>query len=157
MIGHLQTNKVKQVVGRAALIHSVDSLRLMECIHREAEKKGIVQDILIEVNIGGEASKSGIAPQELDTLLLAAADFPGIRVRGLMAIPPKAEEISENTSYFESLSKLFIDRKAKKYDNVFMDFLSMGMSGDYISAIEQGSNMIRVRSSIFGARPPMKQ
>lgn len=157
MIGHLQTNKVRQVVGRAALIHSVDSLRLMECIHREAEKQGLVQDILIEVNLGGEASKSGVAPQDLDTLLLAAADFPCLRVRGLMAIPPKAEEMHENTGYFESLSKLFIDRKAKKYDNVFMDFLSMGMSGDYCSAIEQGSNMIRVGSAVFGPRPPMKQ
>lgn len=157
MIGHLQTNKVKQVVGRASLIHSVDSLRLMECIHREAEKKGLVQDVLIEVNIGGESSKSGVVPQELDALLLAAADFPCIRVRGLMTIPPKSEEMCENTSYFQSLSKLFIDRKAKKYDNVFMDFLSMGMSGDYASAIAQGSNMIRVGSAIFGARPPMNQ
>lgn len=152
-IGHLQTNKVRQVVGRAALIQSVDSLRLMECIQREAEKQSVRQDILLEVNIGEETSKSGLLPRELEPLLAAAGGFSALRVRGIMSIPPKAMEIHGNVQYFQRLFQLFIDIKQKKYDNVGMDFLSMGMSGDYCDAIGAGAGIIRVGSAIFGARP----
>ena len=151
-IGHLQTNKVRQVVGKVALIQSVDRLELLQCIEREAEKQGIVQDILLEVNIGGEAAKSGVAPAALPELLETAAGCAHIRVRGLMAIPPVAETSDGNHAYFAKMHELFVDIGRKKYDNVFMDFLSMGMSGDFEDAISAGANMVRVGSSIFGAR-----
>ncbi|MCD8322715.1 MAG: YggS family pyridoxal phosphate-dependent enzyme [Oscillospiraceae bacterium] len=149
MIGHLQTNKVKYVAGKVALIQSVDSPALLEAISRRAAALNTVQDVLIEVNIGGEAGKSGVAPEALDEMLQSAAGFPGVRVRGLMAIPP-----AENTrAYFGPMYHLFVDNKAKKYDNnVVMDFLSMGMSDDYEDAIKEGANMVRVGSFIFGAR-----
>ena len=151
-IGHLQRNKVKQIVGLAQLIHSVDSVELMSAISREAEKKGIVQDILLEVNVAGEASKSGIAPENLPELLEKAGDFPSLRVRGLMAIPPICRFPDENLPYFNLMHQLFIDNGAKKYDNVVMDFMSMGMSGDYQAAISCGANMIRLGTAIFGKR-----
>ena len=151
-IGHLQRNKVKQIVGLAQLIHSVDSVELMSAISREAEKKGIVQDILLEVNVAGEASKSGIAPENLPELLEKAGDFPGLRVRGLMAVPPICRFPDENLPYFNLMHQLFIDNGAKKYDNVVMDFMSMGMSGDYQAAISCGANMIRLGTAIFGKR-----
>ena len=151
-IGHLQRNKVKQVVGVAQLIHSVDSVELMSAISREAEKKGVVQDILLEINVAGEASKSGVAPENLPELLEKAGDFPGLRVRGLMAIPPICCFPDENLPYFNLMQQLFIDNGEKKYDNVVMDFMSMGMSGDYMTAIECGANMVRVGSAIFGPR-----
>ena len=151
-IGHLQKNKVKQVVGLAALIHGVDSLALLEVISREAEKKGLRQDVLLEVNIGAEASKSGFAPEEIPAALEAAAAFGGIFVRGLMAIPPICRSPDENRPFFLAMRKLFVDNGRKKYDNVSMDFLSMGMSGDYPAAIACGANMVRVGTAIFGAR-----
>lgn len=151
-IGHLQRNKVKQVVGKAALIQSVGSLELLEEIEKQADKLGIVQDILLEVNIGGEAAKSGVAPAALPELLETAAGCAHIRVRGLMAIPPVAETSDGNHAYFAKMHELFVDIGRKKYDNVFMDFLSMGMSGDFEDAISAGANMVRVGSSIFGAR-----
>lgn len=151
-IGHLQRNKVKQIVGVAQLIHSVDSVELMSAISREAEKKGIVQDILLEINVAGEASKSGAAPEKLPELLEKADDFPGLRVRGLMAIPPICRFPDENLPYFNLMHQLFIDNGAKKYDNVVMDFMSMGMSGDYQAAISCGANMIRIGTAIFGKR-----
>jgi hypothetical protein len=148
MIGHLQANKVKYVAGKVDLIQSVDSQNLMELISRRCQNMGCVQDILLEVNIGGEAAKSGAAPEKLPELLQAAGDLPGIRVRGLMAIPP-----AENSSlYFPRMYQLYIDNKAKKYDNVIMDFLSMGMSEDYEDAVKAGANMVRVGSLLFGAR-----
>lgn len=151
-IGHLQRNKVKQIVGVAQLIHSVDSVELMSAISREAEKKGIVQDILLEINVAGEASKSGAAPEKLPELLEKADDFPGLRVRGLMAIPPICRFPDENLPYFNLVQQLFIDNGGKKYDNVVMDFMSMGMSGDYQAAISCGANMIRIGTAIFGKR-----
>ena len=151
-IGHLQRNKVRQVVGKAALIHSVGSVELLEEIQRQAEKLDIVQDILLEVNIGGEAAKSGVDPDALLQLLETAAACAHIRVRGLMAIPPVAETSDGNHAYFTKMHELFVDIGRKKYDNVSMDFLSMGMSGDFEDAIAAGANMVRVGSSIFGAR-----
>ena len=151
-IGHLQRNKVKQVVGKAALIQSVGSLELLEEIEKQADKLGIVQDILLEVNVAGEASKSGAAPENLPELLEKAGDFPGLRVRGLMAVPPICRFPDENLPYFNLMHQLFIDNGAKKYDNVVMDFMSMGMSGDYQAAISCGANMIRLGTAIFGKR-----
>ena len=151
-IGHLQTNKIKKVLGRASLIQSVDSEHLLTAIEKEAAKAGIVQDVLLEVNIGGEAAKSGVAPAALPQLLQSAAACAHVRVRGLMAIPPVAETSDGNHAYFTKMHELFVDIGRKKYDNVSMDFLSMGMSGDFEDAISAGANMVRVGSSIFGAR-----
>lgn len=151
-IGHLQTNKVRQIVGVADLIQSVDSAELMDKIDRRAAALGLVQDILIEVNIGGEAAKSGVAPAQLPALLTLAAEKPALRVRGLMAIPPICDVPEGNHAYFVQMRELFVDIGEKKYDNVSMDFLSMGMSGDFADAVACGANMVRVGSAIFGAR-----
>lgn len=156
-IGHLQKNKVKQVVGLASLIHGVDSLALLEVIDRCAEKRGLTQEVLLEVNIGAEESKSGFAPEEIPAALSAAAAFSHIRVRGLMCIPPAGRSEEENRLNFTKMNKLFVDNSGKKYDNVRMDFLSMGMSADFACAIACGSNMVRVGSAIFGPRPYQKQ
>ena len=148
IIGHLQQNKVKYVAGKVAMIQSVDSQALLEAIARRAAAMDTTQDVLIEVNIGREPGKSGILPEALDELLGAAAGLAGVRVRGLMAIPP-----AENTrAYFAPMVHLFVDNNEKKYDNVSMDFLSMGMSDDYEDAIRQGANMVRVGSLLFGPR-----
>ncbi len=151
-IGHLQKNKVKYIVGEVALIHGVDSVPLMREIDRAAEKRGVVQDVLLEINIAREASKSGFAPEDLPAALDAAASCEGIFVRGLMAIPPICATGEENRPYFDALRQLFVDNSEKKYDNVYMDFLSMGMSGDYTTAIECGANIVRLGTAIFGAR-----
>ena len=151
-IGHLQTNKVKQVVGKVDLIHSVDSVRLMEQINRHAASLGIVQPILLEVNIGGELSKSGISPDELYQLLETASNFPSLTVKGLMTIPPETEDPAGSLRYFTEMHNLYVDITAKKYDNVSMDFLSMGMSADFEYAIAAGANIVRVGSNIFGPR-----
>ena len=151
-IGHLQTNKVKQVVGKVDLIQSVDSERLMEAIHKEATRQGICQDILLEVNIGMEESKSGISAEALPSLLEKASEFSGIRVLGLMAIPPICQNSADSVKFFQEMYNLSVDIKAKKYDNVRVDILSMGMSDDYREAIACGSTMIRVGTAIFGAR-----
>ncbi len=148
LVGHLQKNKVKYVAGQVALIQSVDSTELMELISRRAESLSRVQDILLEVNIGSEAGKTGAAAEELPALLEKAADCPGLRVRGLMCIPPAGAD----GTYFNIMHKLFVDNRAKKYDNVCMDFLSMGMSDDFEQAIQAGANMVRVGSAIFGRR-----
>ncbi len=151
-IGHLQTNKVKQVVGKVSLIQSVDSLRLLEAISKEAARQGIVQDILLELNIGSEESKTGFATEEIPALLEKLPDFPNIRVRGLMAIPPICQNPGDNDKFFQEICKLSVDITRKKYDNVYMDILSMGMSDDYADAIACGSTMIRVGTAIFGRR-----
>ena len=151
-IGHLQQNKVKYVVGLAELIQSADSLPLLAAINKEAGKKGLVQNVLLEVNIGAESSKSGFAPEEIPEVLAKISDFDSVSVRGLMAIPPICASPDENRPYFERMMQLFVDNGGKKYDNVYMDFLSMGMSGDYREAIACGANMVRVGSAIFGAR-----
>ena len=151
-IGSLQKNKVKYLVGLVELIHSVDSVELMREINRQALKRGITQDILLEVNTGGEDSKSGFAPEMLPEMLAAAAEFPAVSVRGLMTIPPICQRPEENLPYFQLLRQLFIDNGEKKYDNVRMDFMSMGMSGDYEAAIACGANMVRIGTAIFGHR-----
>ena len=151
-IGHLQTNKVKQVVGKVGLIQSVDRLKLLQCVQAEAQKQGIVQDILLEINIGEEESKSGFGIADIVPLVEKMSDFPNVRVRGLMAIPPICENSGDNDKFFLEIRNLAVDITAKKYDNVCVDILSMGMSGDYEDAIACGSTMIRVGTAIFGAR-----
>ena len=151
-IGHLQTNKVKQVVGKVSLIHSVDSQRLLEAINKEAAKQGICQDILLEVNIGNEESKSGFSPDQLPEVLSQIGSFENIRVRGLMAIPPICQNPTDNHKFFQKMCNLSVDITAKKYDNVSVEILSMGMSDDYEDAIACGSTMIRVGTAIFGSR-----
>ena len=150
-IGHLQTNKVKKVVGTARMIQSVDSLRLLEAINSEARKQQITQDILFEINIGLEESKSGISPSALLELAEQAAAMDGIRVRGLMAIPPAGAEDSETRRYFEQMRKLF-EKLQSYYSNHSVDTLSMGMSGSYLAAIEEGATLVRVGTAIYGAR-----
>lgn len=151
-IGHLQTNKVRQVVGKVDLIQSVDSLRLLDAINKEAAKQAILQDILLEINIGGEASKSGFAPSDIFDVLEKISNFPNVRVKGLMAIPPICQNSGENHKFFQEMYNLSVDITAKKYDNVLVDILSMGMSDDFRDAIACGSTMIRVGTAIFGAR-----
>ncbi len=151
-IGHLQTNKVRQVVGKVSLIHSVDSLRLLRAIDSEAKKQGIRQDILLEINIGGEESKSGFAPEELSSVLYEVSALSGIFVRGLMAIPPICQNPGENTKFFQKMYQLSVDITTKKYDNVCSTVLSMGMSADFEDAIACGSTMVRIGTDIFGAR-----
>lgn len=151
-IGHLQKNKVKYVVGAADLIESVDSLELLKLISGRAEKLGIIQDILLEVNIGGESAKSGFSPDELPLALEFLSKLPAVKARGLMAIPPISVFPGSNRPYFARMRQLVVDIEAKKYDNVNMDFLSMGMSGDFEDAIMEGANMVRVGSAIFGQR-----
>jgi len=151
-IGHLQTNKVKQVVGKVSLIQSVDSLRLLTAIEKEAAKQGIRQDILLEINIGEEESKSGLQVHEVYEMLEKVAVSSNLRVRGLMAIPPICQNPGDNNKFFQEMCNLSVDIRAKKYDNVCMEILSMGMSDDYADAITHGSTMIRVGTAIFGAR-----
>ena len=151
-IGHLQTNKVRQVVGKVDLIQSVDSLRLLEAIDREAKKQGIVQQILLEVNVGEEESKSGFRTEEVLPLLEKIGTYSNICIKGLMAIPPRAENSGDNLIFFQKIYHLSVDIKEKKYDNVMVDCLSMGMSDDYADAIRCGSTMIRVGTAIFGPR-----
>ena len=151
-IGVLQTNKVKQVVGHVDLIQSVDRLNLMEAIEKEAAKKDLVQDILLEINVGGEESKSGFRAGEVFQVLEDLPKFPHLRVRGLMAIPPASHQEGDNLKFFQEISQLSVDIMRKKYDNVTMECLSMGMSDDFADAIAAGSTMIRVGTAIFGAR-----
>ena len=150
-IGHLQRNKVKQVVGKAALIQSVSSTALLDEIEKNAEKLGIIQDILLEVNIGGEEAKSGFAPGALNEAACYAKTLPHVRVLGLMTIPPVETEPHGNMPLFARMKALYVDINKNIYDNK-LKYLSMGMSGDYAEAIEAGSNMVRVGTAIFGVR-----
>lgn len=155
-IGHLQTNKVRFVVGRVDLIESVDSPRLLEAIERQAEKLNLVQDILLEVNIGREESKGGCLPEDLPALARQAMDLPHVRLRGLMAIPPAAAEPGDNRRFFAATRQLFVDIRSQIGDNdTDIDCLSMGMSGDYEDAIREGATLVRVGTALFGPRPPM--
>lgn len=151
-IGHLQTNKVKYLVGSVSMIQSVDSEKLAAEISRLSGKQGLVTDILIEVNIGREANKSGVLPQDLMGLIERIAPLPGIRVRGLMAIPPAGAPEAETMNYFFRMNQYFVDIKSKKLDNVAMDTLSMGMSADYPLAIRAGATLVRVGTALFGPR-----
>lgn len=152
MIGHLQRNKVRQVVGRVKRIHSVDSLRLAEQIQKDCEKQGLTADILIEVNIAGEETKFGLKPEETERVIREIATYPNVRVRGLMTIAPFVENPEENRVHFRNLHKLLVDINSKNIDNISMTELSMGMTGDYEVAIEEGATMVRVGTGIFGDR-----
>ena len=152
MIGHLQRNKVKYVVGKACMIHSVDSLRLAEEISKEALKKQISVPILVEVNVAGEESKFGVSVQEAPSLIEQICCLPGLQVKGLMTIAPYVEDPEENRIVFRNLRKLSVDIREKNFDNVTMDILSMGMTGDYEVAIEEGATHVRVGTGIFGER-----
>ena len=152
MIGHLQRNKVKYVVGKACMIHSVDSLRLAEEISKEALKKQISVPILVEVNVAGEESKFGVSVQEAPSLIEQICCLPGLQVKGLMTIAPYVEDPEENRIVFRNLRKLSVDIGGKNFDNVTMDILSMGMTGDYEVAIEEGATHVRVGTGIFGER-----
>ena len=151
-IGHLQRNKVNKIVGKVDLIQSVDSAELLTLIDRRAAALGIVQDVLIEISVAGEAQKSGVAPAALPDLLHAASRCGALRVRGLMCVPPIVVDGGTNRPYFALMQQLFVDNRNKKYDNVFMDFLSMGMTDDYEDAVAEGANMVRIGSAIFGQR-----
>ena len=151
-IGHLQTNKVKDIIDKVELIHSVDSYRLAEEISKQAVKSGITVDILLEINIGDEQSKSGFSYAEALDAVEKIAVFDGIKIKGLMAIPPICENPQQNRPYFGKMKKLFIDIADKKIDNSNMDILSMGMSDDYEVAIEEGANMVRLGTALFGRR-----
>jgi len=152
MIGHLQTNKVKYIIDKISLIHSVDSLKLAHIIDKEAKKCNITVNILVEVNVAREESKYGIFPEELEIFLREVSLLSNISVKGLMTIAPYVDDPEENRWVFQSLKKLSVDMSAKNIDNVNMCILSMGMTGDYQVAIEEGATMIRVGTGIFGER-----
>ena len=152
MIGHLQRNKVKYIVDKVYMIHSVDSLRLAEEISKEAVKRGNIVNILIEVNVAGEESKFGVTPEDTPGLVQEISHLPGILVRGLMTIAPFVENAEDNRIFFSALKKLYVDITNKNIDNVRMDYLSMGMTGDYEVAIEEGASFVRVGTGIFGER-----
>nr|WP_330386754.1 YggS family pyridoxal phosphate-dependent enzyme [Robinsoniella peoriensis] len=156
MIGHLQRNKVKYIIDKACMIHSVDSLRLAETIQQEAEKQGLVMPVLIEVNIAKEESKFGVSLEDTEELVRKTAKLPNLRVEGLMTIAPFVEKAERNRVYFENLRKLYVDIKSKNIDNVNMCNLSMGMTGDYEIAIEEGATLVRVGTGIFGERNYVK-
>ena len=152
MIGHLQTNKVKYIADKVYMIHSVDTEKLASVISKEAQKNGRIIPILIEVNVAGEDSKYGIKPEECESFIRSIHTLPGITIKGLMTIAPFVENGEENREHFRALKQLSVDIMQKNIDNVSMDFLSMGMSGDYETAIEEGANLVRVGTKIFGER-----
>ena len=157
-IGRLQTNKVKFVVGRADLIHSVGSLHLLRAIEKEAAKQDLIQDLLLEVNIGREESKGGCPPEEVMALAAAVGTMAHVRLRGLMAIPPVSSSSGANLPYFSAMHQLYVDITREMTDNHYkIDCLSMGMSADYPDAIAQGATLVRVGTALFGPRPPMGQ
>ena len=151
-IGALQTNKVKYIADKVEMIHSVDRLPLAEEIERRCAKLGRIIDVLVEVNIAGEEAKSGVAPEEAAAFCEKITQFPHLCLRGLMCVPPKCDDPAENIKYFCKMRKIFIDISQKKIDNSNIDTLSLGMSGDYLAAVENGSTMVRIGSAIFGAR-----
>ncbi len=152
LIGHLQSNKVKKIVGEVDMIESVDSVDIAREIGKQSVKSGFCTDILIEVNIGGEESKTGMELSVLNDSLYEIAEIDGVRIRGLMAVPPICPDKSKLRSYFEDMYKLYVDFRGKNIDNVSMEILSLGMSSDYAEAIECGSNLVRVGSALFGMR-----
>lgn len=156
-IGHLQRNKAKFLVGQVDLIQSVDSIPLLETIDRLAAQKGICQDVLLEVNIGGEEAKSGILPEQADDFAAKMAEYNSICLRGFMTIPPISAKKGGNLRYFAKMYQLYVDIKGKKYDNTNIDCLSMGMSDDFADAIKEGTTMIRVGTRIFGSRQYVKK
>lgn len=152
LIGHLQTNKVKYIIDKVYMIHSVDSVHLMEEIDRQAKKHNVVMKILIQVNISGEETKFGIRPDQIDEMIACAERLTNIKVCGLMTILPKVDNTVSLRLHFVNIKQIYIDILTKKYDNINMQYLSMGMSGDFEEAIEEGSNMVRIGRAIFGER-----
>ena len=152
LIGHLQTNKVKYVVGRVSLIHSLESTRLAEAIEKEACKRALTADVLVEVNIAAEDTKFGVLPENVEEFVREVAKFEHIRVVGLMTVAPITQESEENRKYFKNLNKIMVDLNSKNIHNVSMNVLSMGMTGDYETAIEEGATLVRVGTGIFGHR-----
>lgn len=152
MIGHLQTNKVKYIVDKVAMIHSVDSVKLAECISKEALKKKVTVPILLEVNLADEESKFGFSVSEIHEVVEEIAKLPGIQLKGLMTVPPIVEDAEDNRKYFNQLKQLSVDIRDKNMDNVCMDILSMGMTSDYEVAVSEGATFVRVGSAIFGNR-----
>ena len=152
LIGHLQTNKVKYVVGKVSLIHSLESIRLAEALEKEAVKRGVIVDVLVEVNIAGEDTKFGVLPENVEDFIREVAKFEHIRVKGLMTVAPIAQKSEENRKYFKNLNKIMVDLNSKNIHNVSMNVLSMGMTGDYETAIEEGATLVRVGTGIFGHR-----
>ncbi len=151
-IGHLQSNKVRQIVGKVDLIQSVDSLKLAKEISRVSQNRELITDILIEVNIGKEENKSGVMPEMLEELIYQVRELPSINIKGLMTIPPICDNSDKIRRYFYDMNKMFLDISSKKLDNVSMDILSLGMSSDYYEAILEGANMVRIGSALFGKR-----
>ena len=151
-IGRLQTNKVKQVVGKVSVIQSVDRMKLLQALQTEAARQGILQDILLEVNVGQEDSKGGFSPAEVFQVIEQMVNFPNLRVKGLMTIPPIPQNSGDNLKFFQEMCNLSVDIMTKNSDNVSMEILSMGMSGDFVDAVKCGSTMIRVGTAIFGPR-----
>ena len=149
IIGHLQTNKVKYIIGKTKLIHSVDSLKLAEEIEKLSKKANVTTDILIEVNISGEETKSGISKEEILPLLEKLDEFSFVKVKGFMTMAPKFASEDEIRQIFRNLYKIFVDISRKKYNNISMEYLSMGMSSDYVIAVEEGANIVRIGSKIF--------
>ena len=152
MIGALQTNKLKYVIGKTTLIHSVDTLHLAEAIEEMSAKKDLITEVLLEINIGGEDTKHGIAPEALEDLVRDVARLSHVRIRGLMTVAPYTEQAEENRLYFRKMKQLMVDINSKNIDNVYMDILSMGMTGDYEIAVEEGATLVRVGTGIFGHR-----
>lgn len=152
LIGHLQTNKAGQIVGEVDMIQSVDSLKIAKEIAKQSAKKGIVTDVLLEINVGDEESKTGFSKSEFYENLYEIAEIDNLRIKGLMTIPPICEDNTILCKFFENIYNIYVDIKAKKLDNIDMSILSMGMSGDYEQAILCGSNLVRIGSSIFGPR-----
>ena len=151
-IGHLQTNKVKDIIGEVELIHSVDSVHLAKEISKQASRLGNAANVLLEINVGDEQSKSGFSFDEANEAINCVAELPFVRVKGLMAIPPVCEKPTDNIKYFDRMYKLFIDNRGKNTDNSNMEILSMGMSGDYECAIKCGANLVRIGTALFGRR-----
>lgn len=152
MIGSLQTNKLKYVIGKTVLIHSVDSIHLAEAIEEASAKKNLVTDILLEINIAGEASKHGISPEDLEPLVREIAKLVHVKIRGLMTVAPYTENAEENRIHFKKMKQIMVDINSENIDNVYMDVLSMGMTGDYEIAVEEGATLVRVGTGIFGHR-----
>ncbi len=152
LIGNLQTNKVKYIIDKVEMIHSLDSIKLAEEIDRQSKKHNKIMDVLIEINIAGEQSKHGIEPEKVDSFMLEMSKFDNICIRGFMTVAPFVENSQENRKYFEKMKKIFIDNQRKNVDNINMTYLSMGMTNDFEVAIEEGANIVRIGTGIFGKR-----
>ena len=151
-IGHLQTNKVKYIIDKVCLIHSVDSMKLAEEINKRAAAKGIIMDVLVEINIAGEEAKHGVPLNEAEALAVEISSLENVRVKGLMTVAPFVEDPEENRKYFRQMKNLFVDIDKKSYNNIDMKYLSMGMTNDYEVAVEEGANIVRIGTGLFGAR-----